>query len=165
MALIIEDGTRKPDAQSYADVATVDAYCAARGYSDWTGTNAIKEAAILRAMVYIDGLCWRGLKASEDQALEWPRGWVEDKNGYAVSAYVVPSQVVHALCEAALRELQSAGWTLPDMGRDDMLNSMEISGAVKLSWSASAPNRTDITIVKTILRGLIKPSGGARLQL
>lgn len=164
MSLIVEDGTRKADAQAYADVATVDAYCTARGYSDWTGTDATKEAAILRAMAYIDGLPWRGLKASEDQALEWPRGWVEDKNGYAVSAYVVPAQVVHALCEVALRELQSSGSSLPDLGRDDMLNSMEVAGAIKMSWATGAPTRTDITIVKTILRGLIRPSGGARLQ-
>lgn len=165
MSLIVEDGTRKPDAQSYADVATVDAYCTARGYSDWTGTDAAKEAAILRAMTYIEGLCWRGLKASKDQALQWPRGWIEDRDGYAVSAYVVPAQVVQAMCEVALRELQTAGSTLPDTGRDEILSSIDVAGAIKMSWSNAAPTRPDYPVVKMILKGLIQSSGGVRLMV
>lgn len=163
MTLIVEDGSRVPGATSYADIATVDAYHAARCNADWTGTDAVKEAAILRAMDYLYGLPWRGQKASEAQALDWPRSWIEDKDGYAVSAYAVPAQVVHALCEVALRELQSPGSTMPDLGRDDMLNSLEVAGAVKMTWATGAPTRTDITVIKTILRGLIRSSGGTRL--
>lgn len=163
MPLIVEDGSRVAGANTYADVATVDAYHAERGNADWTGEDATKEAAILRAMTYIEGLSWRGVKATQAQLLEWPRGYMEDRNGYAINSDVVPTVVVHALCEAALRELVAAGATMPDASRDDVLNSMEIAGAIKMAWSQSAPTRTDFPIIKTLLKGLIAPSGGARL--
>ena len=165
MSLIVEDGSRVAGANTYASVATIDAYHSDRGNTTWTGEDATKEAAILRAMTYIDGLCWRGIKATQSQTLEWPRGYMEDRNGYSINSDVVPTVVVQALCEAALRELVDAGATMPDASRDDVLNSMEIVGAVKMAWSAAAPTRTDFPIIKTLLKGLIAPSGGARLML
>ena len=47
MAIVTEDGTGKSDAQSYLSLADADAYFTARGVSAWTGSNAVKEAALI----------------------------------------------------------------------------------------------------------------------
>ena len=163
MSLIIEDGSRVTGANSYADVSTVDAYHAARGNAAWTGDDTAKEAAILRAMTYIETLPWHGVKATQTQPLEWPRAYMEDRNGYAINADVVPAQVIHAVAEAALREIVTAGATMPDSARDDVLTSLEVAGAVKLSWASGAPIRPDYPIIKALLKGLIAPSGGVEM--
>ena len=96
MTLIVEDGTGLPDAESYASVAQADTYFAARGVVAWSGTDAAKEAALRRATDYmaaVFGRLWRGWRASDTQALDWPRtGW----DG-------VPAAVQRACMELALR--------------------------------------------------------------
>lgn len=163
MALVIEDGSLVAGANSYAAIETIDAYHAAHGNAAWTGEDTAKEAAILRAMLYIESLPWHGVKSTRDQALEWPRAYIVDHNGYGIDSNVIPPQVVQALAEAALRELVSAGTTLADAARDDVLTSLDVAGAVKLAWASSAPTKTDYPIIKAILRGLIAPAGGMRM--
>lgn len=164
MALVIETGTGlDPTANSYTSAATVTAYHEARGNAAWTGTDAVKESAILRAMTYIESLPWHGYKTAHTNPLEWPRSCTEDRNGYAIASNVVPQAVVNALCEAALRELETAGSTMADAGRDDAMTRLEIAGAVKLEWGAAAPTVTDFRVVRALLKGLIAPSGGVRL--
>lgn len=164
MALVIEIGTGlDPTANAYADAATVSAYHFARGNTAWTGIDAVKEAAILRAMTYIESLPWHGYKTAHANPLEWPRSCMEDRSGYAIASNVVPQAVVNALCEAALRELETAGSTMADTGRDDSMTKLEVAGAVKLEWGAAAPTVTDFRVVKALLKGLIAPSGGVRL--
>jgi len=163
MTLIIEDGTGVSGANTYASVASVDSYCSDHGYSDWSGTDAVKEAAILRAMIFLESQQWKGIKAFRDNPLEWPRSYVTDKNGYAVNANIVHPQVVKALCEAAYRELQTPGCLLQDIKREDVLESLNVAGAVVVSFSASAPITTDYRLIKSLLQGLIVAGGGVRL--
>lgn len=164
MALTVETGTGlDPAANTYASVATVDAYCTAHGHTAWTGTDAVKEAAILRAMTYIESLAWNGYKTAHVNPLEWPRSCMEDRSGYAIASNVVPQAVVNALCEAALRELEAAGSTMPDVGRDDSMTLLKVAGAIEMEWATAAPTQTDFRIVKALLKGLIAPSGGVRL--
>lgn len=75
--LIIEDGTGKTDAQSYASADDVRAFAAARGLSvpsnDPAGTTQI-ENALVAAVDYLETqVCYQGKKTSSLQALEWPR--------------------------------------------------------------------------------------------
>lgn len=165
MTLIIEDGTGKADAQSYASAATIEAYCVARAYSAWTdnGDDDAKDAAILRAMTFLDSMNWHGYAANAGQALEWPRACMEDRNGRAIDSNVIPSPVVHALAELALRELASPGATLPDGGLSDGISGLEVAGAVKLQFAAKADARPDYRMVRALLKGLIHPAGSVRL--
>lgn len=164
MTLVIEDGIGKADAQAYADAATVTAYHAARANAAWTGTDAAKEAAILRAMVFLDAMNWHGYAANAGQALQWPRACMEDRNGRAIASNVIPSPVVHALAELALRELASPGATLPDGGLSDGISGLEVAGAVKLQFAAKADARPDYRMVRALLKGLIHPAGSVRLM-
>lgn len=109
MSLVVEDGTGKTDAQSYVSLADANAYHTTRGNTAWTGTDAEKEAALIRATEFLDGrlFCrWPGLKYSTTQALEWPRIDALDSDGEDISESV-PAGLVKATCEAALVEIAS----------------------------------------------------------
>lgn len=95
MALEVEDGTGKDDAESYVSTADCDAYHTAMG-NDWTGTDAVKEAALRKATQYIDArYTFRGEPVSEDQALSWPLQDID----WPVKA------LTQATCELALKAL------------------------------------------------------------
>jgi hypothetical protein len=81
LTLIKEDGTGKVDANSYADVADGDAYHEAHLYAtDWTAASgANKAVALVMATRLIDAhYQFRGFKAHDTQALQWPREFARD---------------------------------------------------------------------------------------
>ena len=74
MALIVEDGTGLGTSESYVSVADAGTYCTNHGLSAWTGTDAVKEAALRNATQYIDTTYnFRSAKSYQYQALEFPR--------------------------------------------------------------------------------------------
>lgn len=81
LTLIKEDGSGKIDANSYADVAEGDAFHEAHLYAtDWTAASlATKTAALVFATRLIDAhYQFRGFKAHDTQALQWPREFARD---------------------------------------------------------------------------------------
>lgn len=73
---IIEDGTGLPDANSYADVATADAYFEARFVEGWNDQipSAAREGALIRATDFIDAnYVFVGVPLTDTQALANPR--------------------------------------------------------------------------------------------
>jgi hypothetical protein len=123
LTLIKEDGTGKPDANSYGSAADCDAYHEGHLYaSAWTAaTTANKEKALVFATRVIDvEYQFNGFKANDGQALQWPRvscpdpdgaaflwpvlPWRTGSGGALVPSDVVPKAVVDATCEMA-REL------------------------------------------------------------
>jgi hypothetical protein len=81
LTLIKEDGSGKVDANSYADVAEGDAFHEAHLYAtDWTAASvATKTAALVFASRLIDAhYQFRGFKAHDTQALQWPREFARD---------------------------------------------------------------------------------------
>jgi hypothetical protein len=76
MAVIVEDGSGKPDADSYATAEDLVSYAARYGVIipvDAAG----QEALLRRAALAMDGLKWKGRRAKSDQGLAWPRRDVE----------------------------------------------------------------------------------------
>ena len=109
MALIIEDGTGKTDAESYISVSDADSYV-----SKWHGTlsawddldEAAKERALRMATRFIDAHSFKGYRSNEDQALDWPRivpDWID---GQWIDSDEVPQAVKSATVEAAVRDAQ-----------------------------------------------------------
>jgi len=110
MTLIVEDGTGKADAESYASVAYADARMAAMGMTIWTELNEPeKEQALRRATQYMEDyyrLKWKGTRTTTVQALNWPRTdvYVPDGPGDGlVEPYSLPIAVVNACADLALR--------------------------------------------------------------
>jgi hypothetical protein len=103
MAFELEDGTGLETSNALASVAFCDTYHADRGNTAWTGVQAVKEAAIIRATDY---LCNRfkflGDKYSEDQALEFPRVYDDPEDPQ------MPVKMQQAVAEYAVRALSAA---------------------------------------------------------
>lgn len=123
-------------ADSYATLAAADAYHADRGNAAWTGADALKEAALRRATAWLDGRYsarWPGVRSfGRDQALDWPRGYAVDRDGYDINAAAIPAEVVHATCEAALRELVKPGSLSPDVTPG---SAKVLTGVGNLTWT------------------------------
>lgn len=106
MAFTVEDGTGLSNSNAYASVEYVDSYHADRGNTKWTGTTAVKQAAIIRATDYVDKRfrkLFRGTKASDGQALQWPRTNATSDNGFWIQQ--IPTALKKAIAEYALRAL------------------------------------------------------------
>lgn len=120
MAFTPEDGTGLIDANAYITLAYANAYHMERGNSNWTGPDAARQEAIVRATDYIEtrwGQSFRGEPEFLDtpQALSFPRVCIYDRNGVAIEG--VPEVLKRATAEYALRALTSA--LMPDPTRPD----------------------------------------------
>lgn len=120
MALIVEDGTGKADAESYVSVADADTYVAnyLGGDANWdAAADAAKEVALRKAQQYLDNRWqkrWRGERASDvyypgadvtvRQALEWPR-YITDGGSPWWDSDEIPQPLINAQVELAVRAL------------------------------------------------------------
>jgi len=79
MALTVEDGTGKANADSYISQTDADTYFSNHDSpTAWTGlTSDQKDAALRYATTALDGLfAWEGFVVTSTQALGWPRSGV-----------------------------------------------------------------------------------------
>jgi hypothetical protein len=136
MSLIKETGSGVTGANTYATADDVAIYCSNRGLTEWAdSTNATaKDQAILRAMDYYESLSWKGIKANDENDLEWPRSGVLDKNGYSIDSDVIPIQVQYGLCRASYEEFKSPGCLLKNMTKEDFVTEKEIEGAISKKY-------------------------------
>lgn len=105
MALEVEDGTGKTNAEAYASVAFATAYFDARKVTGWTGAADVLEAAMRNGAEYLDHVYkYKGIRVSRDQALDFPRrGIVVD--AYELDSDVMPVSLQRANAQAGLRSL------------------------------------------------------------
>lgn len=168
MALIVEDGTGRADAESYISVADADTYHAARGATAWAGySTSDKEAALRRAteyMVQFYRLRWAGYRYTSTQALDWPRAEVpivDAPSGYGsfsavYATNVVPVAVQRACAELALRS--AGGTTLaPDVAAQKKRTKV---GPIETEYADGARQSSYYQAVEMLLRPLFKTAGG-----
>jgi hypothetical protein len=150
LTLIKEDGTGRVDANSYADVAEGDAFHEAHLYAtDWTGANSTtKTAALVFATRLIDSYYqFRGFKAHDTQALQWPREFARDDDALHNKVFlslasrdeyfadnIVPKPLRDATIETA-RELIKANRT--DDPDGEGLASMTLIGTMSMTFDKS----------------------------
>lgn len=168
--LIVEDGTGKADAESYAAIETISAYAVARGltFVITGGTNvADAEAAARRGTVWLDATFrarFPGRKANgRQQALEWPRVGACDASGEAIASDEVPVEIINALCEAAIREKAAPGSLSPDVTPGGVAKRERIEGAVEVEYFRAggvADQRPVATVIGDILGSLLTAGGG-----
>lgn len=156
MALTIEDGTIVAGAESYVSASDATTYHTARGNIAWTGTDAVKEAALLKAAAYLDGhYCTRfkGIKLSPvDQSLQWPRIFVSI-DGYALPTDTIPQRLKDAQCELALIALSSD--LAPNVSAGIKREKVDV---LETEYFAGVPAGTTIyTSVNNLLADLLKP--------
>lgn len=108
---VVEDGTGRPDAESYCSVSFSDGYHAGRANSAWAALSLETKQAMLRnatdymAQIYFGK--WKGKQAHQFQALDWPRtgAWVND---FEIASTSVPLPVQRACAEFALKALDGS---------------------------------------------------------
>lgn len=102
MALTVETGSIVAGADSYVELATYQAYGAARGWT-LTGTDATDEANLVRAFDAINRLwVYKGEPVDEDhQVGAFPRYIIKSRWEYVTPADEVPQKVQDAQCELA----------------------------------------------------------------
>lgn len=157
----------------YGTVAAADAYHAARANTAWAGDEVAKQAALIRASVYIDGR-YRKLLASgvwqslfpgvktegRGQAREWPRTGAYDYEGNQIPADQVPVEVEQATYEAALREIVEPGSLSPDYVasgaiKRQKVDVLEIEYQSAAPGAAGVPTRPVITVVDEMVAPLL----------
>lgn len=142
MALIVEDGTSKTDAESYASLTFINTYLASVGRdSTWlTKTTAEQEEFTRQGTEFLEyafAESWSGTRSTEDQRLSWPRVDVIDKDGFDVAADSVPLGVQEATALAA--ELAASGEDLLSaLTRSDFTTSQTV-GPLSVSFQPNAP--------------------------
>lgn len=113
MALIVEDGSGRADAESFVSVAGADDYLSKRNRDGtWTTyTTGQKEGYLRAASEYLDAVCrWKGLPLTTTQALGWPRIFAFNRDRIALAQDIVPPLVIAATCEiAALGAIEQEG--------------------------------------------------------
>lgn len=114
MALTIDATVGGASANSYLTIADADAIMEARYHTStiWsTLTDAIKTQLLVSATFILDGLKWEGYKASETQALRWPRTYAYDCDRYAIASDEIPQSLKIAVCEMAIQYYKSDKFT------------------------------------------------------
>lgn len=96
MALIVEDGSRVPGANTYVSL---------QGFKDWADARGIHYDSdshvtqyIFRAMDYIETLSFIGFRETETQSLQWPRVNVVI-DGFSLDASTIPVELKNAVYE------------------------------------------------------------------
>ena len=172
MTLIVEDGTGRSDAESYASVDFTDAYHLARGNTLWATLNATeKEQALRRATEFMGEsyrLRWAGYRTTDAQALDWPRYEVPRKDGpggYAscpsyYDSQSVPDEVTRAC--AALAFKAAGGDLAPDLGQAVKRKKV---GPIEIEYADYSPQTKRYRSIDMILAPLMKGSGGLSISL
>lgn len=169
MPLIVEDGTGRADAESYASAAEADAYHLARGNTAWAEV-ADKEGALRRATDYMAQAYrsrWKSFRATSTQALDWPRAYVEIQDapsGYgSFAAYYpnnsVPAEVKRACMELAL--IAASQDLAPNLSR---AAKEETVGPIRVVYDESSPEYQRYRKVDMLLAPLLG-RGGASTRL
>lgn len=143
MAIEVEDGNGKSNAESYIDLAYLSAYAAKRGL-DITG---ISEANIIKAMDYFESAYqFKGTKLKETQALAFPR--------YINNEVVYPVRIKNAVCELTIKSKSAE--LLADSER---LTKSEAVGDIKIEYSEYSKDTVNYNFVINLILPWLSGSG------
>lgn len=122
MALVVEDGTGLPNANSYVSVVFADDYVE-RFYPDefsqWDDlTGPRKEALLIQAAKFLDNILrWNSQLLDEEQSLNFPRIPFRDINGRLVTG--VPSIIQESQVRLTIESLNAPLYTPQSLIRID----------------------------------------------
>lgn len=150
MALIIEDGTIVPNANSYVTTTELQSYIDARGI---TLTGSL-EPLILQAMDYVETLCFSGIKRTRDQSLQFPRLCVKI-DGYSLDSDTIPQELKNGVVQCAIAIDEGTG-PQEDLQRK---TTFEKVGDLEVHYSESSSSATVNRKVRDSLRKLLLGGG------
>lgn len=143
MSLIIEDGSGLTNAESYIDLAYLQAYATKRGL-DITG---ITETNIIKGQDYFESAYqFKGTKLVETQALAFPR--------YINNEVVYPVRIKNAVCELTIKSKSAE--LLADSER---LTKSEAVGDIKIEYSEYSKDTVNYNFVINLILPWLSGSG------
>lgn len=151
-------------ADYYGTEANADQYHTARGNAAWTGSSAVKVAALTRASQYIDGMgqcdgmsLFPGTKTEgRAQYLAWPRTGATDFSGAAILSDEVPIEVQYATYEAALRELVTPGSLSPDYVPGQQVKREKVD-VLETEYTTPAEGVNPVRPVVSVIMDMLAP--------
>lgn len=142
MALTLDNTVSGTTANSYCSLASASDFLQQNihSYSAWSSLSTVNsEACLIWATDLLDKqMEWYGTKATDAQALRWPRENVSDPDGYAVDDETIPKFLWEATAEYA-RWLSLKDRTLEDPTKG--FSRLEVSG---LAAYINARDRVEI---------------------
>lgn len=148
--MTVENGEKLSNADSYVSIDFADTYFTARGFSAWSDkTDDDKEIELIKATEYVDAsFDWRGRKATQTQALAFPRTGLIDNDGFTVDG--IPSRLKQAVCDAVMN---SASFSVAE---ENGAVTSEKVGSISVSYDVSkkAKDRTLYDAINLKLKGL-----------
>jgi hypothetical protein len=175
MALIVEDGTGKADAESYISVADASTYHTARGNAAWAAlaSDTVREQCLRKATDYMTQtyrLRWGGYRVSGTQALDWPRNFVmrEDFQSASINGYQmlggnyyypndeVPTEVKNACAELALKA--SSGTLLADLNQGAKRKKVDV---IEIEYDQYSPQTKRYVAIDRLLAPFMSGSSAS----
>jgi hypothetical protein len=163
MALEVETGAGSAIAESYASVADADAYFARLGVAAWALlTEPQKEAGLRRGAQYLETTFeFGGTRSSAVQALAFPRTGMR-LHGFQVAPDSIPSRLVDANCELAMRAATGELFTDRDAQEVKSVTVGPISQTFK---DSTTQGQVRFTIVDRLVKPLLSGFGAFSLQI
>lgn len=155
MALVVEDGSVTPGADSYVSLADARTLAASYGLA-LPADDTAAEAALRNGAVYVGlqepSMCGRRVSAS--QSLAYPRQGVS-LYGFSLASDVIPPQIVHAQVVAAVE--YGAGTDVRASSDGRVTESERVEGVVTVSYfnNGATGATTTITAAMDALRPLL----------
>lgn len=131
------------EANSYVTLAVAQAYLTGRLQTDeWdVASEADQEAALLTACSRIEQEAFLACVSDVDQALQWPRVGLSDRNGRTIASTVIPIQIQNAQCEYALALLKDPSLLGGDLDAFEQVQLGSMSVTPRRSRSGSLPSQ------------------------
>jgi hypothetical protein len=150
----------------YGTAAGFQAYHLARGRHTTQHHTDDVTVALLVASEWLDGAFgyrWPGYKVGnrQQQTRDWPRSWVQDREGYPVDATTVPTEIENATYEAALRHLQDETVLQSDY-TPNRYKRVSIEGSVSAEYLSLSAEQVQVQfpVIGQILAPLLEGNGG-----
>lgn len=153
--LVVEDGTGKANANTYATEAELLQYADDRATTLAGNCNTL----LIRAMDYIEQQSFKGEKNTKAQALQWPRinVWID---GFTVDNTEIPQLLKDAQLEAALA-VDAGNNPMASIGRETKREKLE---GLEVEYMDGARGDTFNRALETKLTRLLKTSGGGGMN-
>jgi len=151
MAIVVEDGTLVSGANSYITLAEFKAWADDRGIT--YGNDSLLSQQLYRATDYFETLRFRGLKADENQTMQWPRDQVLI-DGYAVDSNEIPSEVKLSIYELIKIEIDGDSKLAPS---EREVTSEQID-SIKITYKDNAGMKRSTPALERALRKLVMPA-------
>lgn len=160
MAFVVETGEIVAGANSFVSLAEANDFNTDRGNAGWTGTDQVKQAALVRATDYIeqkyDGK-WLGEPVYPHQSLSWPR-----ENVPGVASDEIPVKLKQAVCTLALEALTTD--LNPALARGGLVKREKVD-VIEVEYMDGAGGQTKRPAIDGMLRSLLSLSSAINLKV